>query len=76
VKLNAGDLVKFVWWSSYKAPSEGIDESGKQLWVEMFDGDRGIIIRFDRDGHPVVLFNRHEPLVTVYPDMLEVLEPA
>jgi hypothetical protein len=73
VEAKPGDLVFFRWWSSYKAPSEAIDEDGSQIWCELFDGDRGVVIRIDDDGHPVCLFNRYGTLITVYPDMVEVI---
>jgi len=60
-----GSLVKFTWWSSYKAPSVALDENGHATWHELFPGDTGIILEFLNEETVVVLFSKIDTLIRI-----------
>lgn len=71
--MNVGSLVKFVWWSEYKAPSIGLNDKGHVSWHEIHPGDTGIIICMKDEDTMIVLFSGVDTLLRVHKSMLEVM---
>jgi len=67
-----GSLVKFAWWSSYKAPSVSI-EDGKTTWHEVHPGDTGVVLSVLSDGNYIVLFSHVDALLKIHQTMLEIV---
>jgi hypothetical protein len=75
--FTIGSMVRFSWWSSYKAPSDVLNASGHSIWYEIFPGDIGIVITDDRtatEDQLVVLFARTNLLLKIHASMLIVIE--
>lgn len=68
--MNVGSLVKFTWWSSYKAPSVAVDENGHTTWHELSPGDTGIILEFMNEETVVVLFSKIDTLIKIHRSMI------
>jgi hypothetical protein len=71
--MKIGLLVKFVWWSNYKAPSISTDDKGHVTWHEIHPGDTGIIFCTLTEDNVIVLFSGVDTLVKVHASMLEVM---
>lgn len=72
--LPVGSLVKFTWWSSYKAPSVLEDNFGRPSWHEIFPGDTGVVIcAGDGSKSVAVLFSRIDTLLKIHESMLETM---
>ena len=68
--MNVGSLVKFTWWSSYKAPSVSVDETGHVTWHELTPGDTGIILELLNEETVVVLFSKIDTLIRIHRSMI------
>ena len=69
-----GDMVKFKWWSPYKAQSTCVDMNGHVIWNEIFPEELGVIIHTDDGtgtGTCVVFFARLNMLMKINQGMLE-----
>jgi hypothetical protein len=62
--------VKFVWWSSYKAPSALPNTGGRTTWHEIQPGDTGVVLGL-HDDNAVVLFSTVDTLLKIHRTMLE-----
>lgn len=71
--LTTGTLVKFSWWSNYKAPSYDSDDGGHSMWYELIPGDTGIIVSSVDDDSVVVFFTRVSALLRVHRSMLVIV---
>lgn len=74
MKFSTGDMTKFNWWTSYKAPSLEFDFSGYSVWYEIFPGDTGIVIVDETDEESdfvIVLFSRINKILKIHSSMLE-----
>jgi hypothetical protein len=74
--FKAGDMVKFSWWTSYKAPSLEFDLSGHSIWYEIFPNDTGIVIvdkGDDNSDFVIVLFSRMNKILKIHSSMLELV---
>lgn len=72
--IPVGSLVKFAWWSDYRAPSVNPDASRHVTWHEVSPGDTGIVLHEDEDeNYCCVLFTRYEKLLRIHVSMLEVV---
>lgn len=72
-----GDMVKFKWWSPYKAPSTCTDNNGHLIWKEIFPDELGIIIQLDdgtNTGTLVVFFARINMMLKINENMLEKVD--
>lgn len=69
--ISVGSLVKFTWWSSYKAPSVLEDSFGRPSWHEIFPGDTGVVICTGEGESVAVLFSRIDTLLKINQTMLE-----
>lgn len=70
--FSVGSLVKFSWWSSYKAPSVS-SEDGRTTWHEIHPGDTGVVLCVLPDGGYLVLFSHDDALLKVHSSMLELV---
>lgn len=70
--LSIGSLVKFKWWSSYRAPSVMTDDDGHVTWHEIQPGEKGIILYIADDDTMIVLFSSVDSILKVHRLMLEV----
>jgi len=70
--MKIGSLVKFNWWSDYKAASVSLDEDGHVSWHEIHPGDTGIVLCVNEDV-VVVLFSNVDTLLKVHESMLEAI---
>jgi len=77
-----GALVRFIWWSSYKAPEwipgSQFTQVPRQTWHEIFPGEIGMVIEDEQDplkssDYVVVLFPRLKVRLRIHSSMLEVL---
>jgi hypothetical protein len=71
--LEVGSLVKFVWWSSYRAPSLTTDDHGHVTWHELNPGDTGIVISYLNEDNVVVLFSKVSRLLRIHRSMLDLV---
>lgn len=71
-EMKVGSMVKFNWWSNYKAASIAVDQNGHVSWHEVHPGDTGIIFCINEDA-VVVLFSSVDTLLKVHKSMLEVV---
>jgi len=76
--FKAGQLVKFSWWSSYKAPSMFEDNAGHSTWYEIFPGDSGIVIQDQQSNQLdldfiIVLFSRINKILKIHSSMLSLV---
>lgn len=71
--MPIGSLIKFIWWSSYKAPSVTLDDKGHSTWHELFPGDRGIVVGHINDQTSIVLFSSVDSLLKINNAMLEAV---
>jgi hypothetical protein len=71
--IKVGSLVKFVWWSNYKAPSLSADDRGHVSWHELTPGDSGIVMSFLGEESVVVLFSKVSTLLKIHRSMLELV---
>lgn len=77
--FKAGQLVKFSWWSSYKAPSAIKDSVGHSEWYEIFPEDSGIVIQSQQNNQLdldfiVVLFSRINKILKIHSSMLSIVD--
>ena len=70
--MKVGSLVKFNWWSSYKAASATVDQYGHITWHELHPGDT-VIVLCSNDETLIVLFSSVDTLLKVHESMLEVV---
>ena len=70
--VAVGTLVKFVWWTDYKAPSAGTDDKGHSSWHEIHPGDKGVVLCV-KDDYVVVLFSGVDTLLRLPHAMVEAL---
>ena len=42
--FSVGTLVRFNWWSSYRAASATADDTGHVTWHEIHPGDKGVVL--------------------------------
>lgn len=70
--FTSGELVKFSWWSTYKAPSFQPDYTGHATWHELKPGDTGVVICVELED-VVVLFSHIDLLVRVHESMLQAV---
>ena len=73
MEIQNGSLVKFSWWSSYTARSLLIDDQGRNIWVEVFPGDKGLVVRI-KDDNILILLSRNNFIVSIHKSMLEVVD--
>jgi len=69
-----GDMVKFKWWSPYKAPSTCTDSTGHLIWKEIFPAELGIVIQLDDGTNTntlVIFFSRINMMLKINENMLE-----
>lgn len=71
--MKAGDMVEFVWWSTYLAPGLLLDDAGRTVWHELHPGDRGIVVRVAEEDYIVTLFTSLDALIKVHGSMLQVI---
>lgn len=71
--LPVGSLVKFSWWSTYKAPSLSTNELGHVSWHEINPGDRGVIVGYMSEESVIVLFSSIDSLLRVNRLMIEAV---
>lgn len=72
-----GDMVKFKWWSPYKAPSTYTDAAGHLIWREIFPNELGIVIQPDdgtNTGTLVIFFSRINMMLKINESMLEKVD--
>jgi len=69
--ITVGSLVKFVWWSDYKAPSVNEDHTGHVSWHIVKPGDTGIVLCEAEDDFIVVLFSNIDSLLKIHRTMLD-----
>jgi hypothetical protein len=72
--ITVGSLVKFVWWSSYRAPSVVVDDKGHTSWHEVHPGDTGVVLCASEEDNVVVLFSHVDSLLRVSRSMLSVVD--
>lgn len=70
--MKSGDFVKFVWWSTYKAPSIYTDQNGFHSWNDIFPGTTGIII-CSNEYDSAVLFSNVGCIVRIHNSMLKMV---
>lgn len=70
VMIKVGSLVRFTWWSNYKAPSVSTSDEGKASWHELKPGDAGVVLYFYNEETAVVLFSTIDTLLKVNQSML------
>lgn len=68
--LTVGSLVRFTWWSNYKAPSVSTDSAGRVSWHELKPGDTGVVLSFHNEETAIVLFSTVDTLLRVNQAML------
>jgi hypothetical protein len=69
-----GSLVKFVWWSNYRAPSVFKDAAGRTTWHEVHPGDTGVILGvMDDDETYIVLFSNVDAVLKIHKTMLSLV---
>jgi hypothetical protein len=71
--LHVGALVKFSWWSSYKAPSLYHDDAGHATWHELKPGDTGVVMSYLNEVEVIVLFSNVDTLLKIHTSMLVVV---
>lgn len=76
--LKPGSLVKFSWWSNYRAPSAVPNEHGGRDWFEIEQDDHGVVVAADTETSSsydedsvTVLFTRINKIVHIHASMLE-----
>ena len=69
--MVVGTLVRFSWWSSYKAPSITPDINDHISWHELSPGDRGIVVSHMGEDFVIVLFAKIDTFLKVHVSMLE-----
>lgn len=72
--IQNGSLVEFNWWSSYTARSLLLDDQGRNVWIEVFPGDKGLVVRI-KDENIFVLLSRNNSVVLIHKSMLTVVDP-
>jgi len=70
--MKSGDFVKFVWWSTYKAPSIYTDHNGYYSWHEIEPESIGIVVCSD-ESDSAVLFSNISCMVRIHNTMLKVI---
>ena len=68
--INVDALVRFTWWSSYKAQSASTNDEGKVSWHELKPGDAGVVLSFYNEETAIVLFATVDTLLKVNQSML------
>lgn len=68
--ISVGTLVKFKWWSDYRAPSATPGEDGHTTWHEIKPGDTGVVLCL-KEEHVIVLFSNVDTLLKVHLSMIE-----
>lgn len=68
--ISVGSLVRFTWWSTYKAPSVSTDNAGRVSWHELKPGDAGVVLSFHDEMTAIVLFSSVDTLLKVNLSML------
>lgn len=68
--ICVGSLVRFSWWSSYKAPSASTNAEGRVTWHELHPGDTGVVLSLHDEMTAVVLFSKVDALLKVNLSML------
>lgn len=71
--MPIGSLVKFIWWSSYKAPSVSLDAKGHVTWHELKPGDKGIVVGSIDEQNSIILFSSVDSLLKLNNSMLEIV---
>lgn len=69
--MVVGTLVRFHWWTDYKAPSITPDVNGHITWHELHPGDTGIIVSEIGHDQVVVLFAKIDIFLQVNISMLK-----
>lgn len=70
--IGVGSLVRFSWWSDYKAPSEYLDANGHVTWHEVKNGSMGIVIyEYPEGDFFSVLFSKVNVSLKMHRSMLE-----
>lgn len=68
--ISVGSLVRFTWWSNYKAPSVSTNRDGRVSWHELKPGDTGVVLSFHGEESAIVLFSTVDTLLKVSLSML------
>lgn len=68
--ISVGALVRFKWWSEYRAPSATVGADGHTTWHEIRPGDTGVVLCVFEETF-VVLFSSVDTLLKVHRSMLE-----
>lgn len=71
--MHTGEIVKFSWWTGYKAPTV-VDPGEHPSWHTVEPGETGIIVKNNGDGTANVLFSKTYCLLRVHETMLEPIE--
>ena len=68
--IPVGSLIKFCWWSNYKAPSLSVNELGNATWHELSPGDKGVVVGYVNEETVIVLFSSVDSLLKIHRSML------
>jgi len=71
--IPVGSLVKFSWWSEYRAPSLSTNDLGYSTWHELRPGDRGVVVGHINEDTIIVLFSSVDSLLKVNKTMLALV---
>jgi hypothetical protein len=71
--FSVGALVKFNWWSSYRAASATTDDTGHVTWHEIYPGDKGVVLCVGENDMTIVLFSNVDTLLRIHCSMLEAI---
>lgn len=73
--ITIGSFVRFVWLTSYKAPSLSVDDNGHVTWHELHPGDTGIVLEMCKKEkeYAIVLFSNVDALLRVHMSMLQLV---
>ena len=71
--FSVGTLVRFNWWSSYRAASATADDTGHVTWQEIHPGDKGVVLCMGENDTMIVLFSNVDTLLRIHYSMLEAV---
>lgn len=74
VSICPGTLVKFKWWSSYKAETLALDADGNFIWEEVTPGDAGLVVSVDDQQTALVFMSNGKFFAKIHLSMLEAVD--
>lgn len=74
VSICPGTLVKFNWWSSYRAETLALDHDGNFIWEEIKPEETGLVINIDDYETALVFMSKGKIFAKIHLSMLAAID--